>query len=268
MLGPAQHVRPATCEEGVHALSASTDDVCYAGGTELVPAMQMGLVRPTRLVDLKGIDALQHVSAEGSVVRIGAGATHQRVADDPIIGKGLPVLAQVARRIGNPRVRAQGTVGGNLCFAEPRSDLLPTLLALDAELELLTIQGATRRPLADMLLGPYALDLEPGQLLTAVRVDGKAILHQRYAKFQVLERPTAGVALIGRGGAWTVGVGSAGHETLTERFATLDDVDATGVADAIDPVEDLTGKADYKRHLVRELLNGLVDQARLQDVTR
>ena len=110
------------------------DHAPYAGGTELVPAMGLGLRRPAAIVDLKRVEALKRieVNAGAGAVSIGSAVTHRRLSDHPGVQEHLPTLAAAASRVGNARVRSTGTVGGNLCFAEPRSDLGCVLLALGA----------------------------------------------------------------------------------------------------------------------------------------
>ena len=113
------------------------DHAPYAGGTELVPAIGLGLRRPTAIVDLKRVEALKgiEVDADGRTVTIGAAVTHRRLSEHPAVREHLPTLAGAASRVGNARVRSTGTVGGNLCFAEPRSDLGCVLMALGATAE-------------------------------------------------------------------------------------------------------------------------------------
>ena len=110
------------------------DHAPYAGGTELVPAMGLGLRRPAAIVDLKRVEALRGIGldADSGTVTIGAAVTHRRLSDHPAVRENLPTLAAAASRVGNARVRSTGTVGGNLCFAEPRSDLGCVLVALGA----------------------------------------------------------------------------------------------------------------------------------------
>src|SRR5262245_34013181 len=102
--------------------------------------MRMGLLTPSGLVDLKRIPELRDITmAEGALV-IGAGATHDNVARNQVVRSQAPLLAEVEDMVGNARVRAQGTVGGNLCFAEPRSDVIALLTAFEATLVLRSVR--------------------------------------------------------------------------------------------------------------------------------
>src|SRR5690606_27215887 len=135
-----RHHRPETLQEALALLSFDT--LPYAGGTELLLAMRSGLLRPDGLVDLKRITGLGSVALDDDVLRIGGTATHQAVAVDRDVRAELPVLAEVLRQVGNPRVRSSGTLGGNLCFAEPKSDVATILGALEATVRLDSPEGS------------------------------------------------------------------------------------------------------------------------------
>lgn len=247
--------RPATVEDA----SALLDDevLAYAGGTELVPALRLGLRFPTALVDLKRVDGLGSISLDGDTLVVGALATHRRVSEDPTVREVVPSLAHVAAAVGNVRVRSTGTIGGNLCFAEPRSDLACLLVALGATVDVVGPAGPRSLAVEELIVGAFETSLEPGEVLTAVRVPREAV-PVRYWKLQSAERPALGVAIVPGDGAATVVVGAA-----TERPARADlplgDAGAVrSFADGLELVDDLAGSAEYKRAvLVSHLLDEL-----------
>ena len=237
--------RPATTAEALELIG--DDAVPYCGGTELLLAMKAGLLRPGALVDLKAIGDLAAISVHDGHLRVGATATHDAVATDPQVHQGWSVVAEVARHVGNPRVRAQGTIGGNLCFAEPKSDVAPLLIALGAEVELASADGTRTVPMDEFVQGPYWTVREEHELLTAITIppsEGGV-----YVKYQTMERPTVGVAVAAADGAFRLVVGAAGEVPAAFAVTSLDDIDAAEVADAIDPIADLTGSDEYKRHV-------------------
>src|SRR5262245_27128961 len=118
----------------------------YAGGTEVLVAMRAGLLRAPVLVDLKRLPELAAVEAARGTLRIGAIATHEAVAGHAAVAKAHPMLASVLRLVGNARVRAQGTLGGNVCFAEPRSDVATALVAIGATVVLQFTRGERSLP--------------------------------------------------------------------------------------------------------------------------
>ncbi|MYB03552.1 MAG: hypothetical protein F4011_07695 [Acidimicrobiaceae bacterium] len=228
------------------------DHAAYAGGTELVPAMGLGLRRPAAIVDLKRVEALKKIEVDAEVgsVTIGAAVTHRRLSDHPAVREHLPTLAAAASRVGNARVRSTGTVGGNLCFAEPRSDLGCVLVALDATAEVRSTRGARTLSIDELIVGAFETSLEPDEILTAVAVPFEPP-GMSYWKLQSYERPTLGVALVVSADQWEVTVGAA-----TERptRAVLGVGDAAGLAAFVDRLElsdDMTGPPDYKRSVLR-----------------
>jgi xanthine dehydrogenase iron-sulfur cluster and FAD-binding subunit A len=104
-------------------------------------------------------------------------------------------VAGVARHVANVRVRTVGTVGGNLAFADPHSDLATLFLALDAGVRLWSRRGEREVALAEFVRGPYETACEAHEVLSAIRLPlWPAGTAATYLKFGVHERPTLGVA--------------------------------------------------------------------------
>ena len=228
------------------------DHAPYAGGTELVPAIGLGLRRPVAIVDLKRVEALKGIAIDGEAgaVTIGAAVTHRRLSDHPAVREHLPTLSEAASRVGNARVRSTGTVGGNLCFAEPRSDLGCVLLALGATAEVRSASGARTLGIDELILGAFETSLAENEVLVSVTVPFEPP-GMSYWKLQSYERPTLGVALVVSDSQWEVTVGAA-----TERptRAVLAAGDIAGLADFVGGLElsdDMTGPPDYKRSVLR-----------------
>ena len=186
MLKPFQLHEPATVAEAVSLLAQLADDASvYAGGTELLLAMKEGLLSYGHLVNIKAIPDLDGVSYDSSagVLAIGATATHRALERSPLVGEQFPLIADAERRVANVRVRNVGTLGGNLCFAEPHSDPGVFLLLHDAWVELSGPGGERVQSLEDFILGPYETTREPDELLTRILGPppagrGAACLHQ------------------------------------------------------------------------------------------
>ena len=239
-------LRPRSVPEALDYLNY--DRMAYAGGTELLLAMKEGLLRPTHLVDLKGIEGLRSVEESGGEVSIGALVTHTQAADDPIVRGRLPGLAGVLEKVGNPRVRATGTLAGNLCFAEPRSDVASALIALGSAVEIASTEGRRRLKVEDFVVGPYTTDLGPDELLTRIMVPIQTVRFV-YLKHQTTERPALGVALA-RNSRVCLVVGAVGLGPQVFRSDSLAGVDAAEIAAGVEVIPDLTGSEEYKRHLV------------------
>jgi len=141
MLRPFALHRPGTAEEACALLATLGEDAApYAGGTELLLLMKLGLLRPRHLVDVKRLDGFDVITDGGSLT-LGAAVTHRAVERSPLVAARCPLVAAVARHVANVRVRNVGTVGGNLAFADPHSDLATLFLTLDASVQLVSPRG-------------------------------------------------------------------------------------------------------------------------------
>ena len=251
VLPPFRLLRPTTVSE---ALGWVNDDrMAYAGGTELLLAMKEGLLRPTHLVDLKGIEPLRKVRESKAEISIGALVTHTQAADHPSVRARLPELASVLNKVGNPRVRATGTLAGNLCFAEPRSDVAAALIALGGEVVVVSGNGRRRMTVEDLVIGAYTTALAPGELMTEIVVPLPRPPRFVYLKHQTTERPTLGLA-VATGSQVCVVVGAVGFTPQVLRLDSLSDLDPAGIAERAEIIPDLTGSVEYKRHLLEVYL--------------
>lgn len=188
------------------------DAAVYAGGTELVIALKLGMARYEHLVDVKGIDELRGIVVDPDSLRVGAAVTHRELSRAVGLPGALSLLPDVARGIGNPRVRTAGTLGGSLCFGEPRSDLAILTSALDAECVVVSADGTRSVPVEELVATPYAADLQPGELVTSVRIGAFAEGWRfAYRKIQWEERPLMGLAVGLRG--------TFAHEIAESRLA-------------------------------------------------
>ncbi|MCW2881537.1 MAG: hypothetical protein JWQ95_5637 [Sphaerisporangium sp.] len=254
-------LRPTTVAEAVGCLSE--ESVPYCGGTELLLAMRAGLYRPSALVDIKRVPELRGIRLRDGVLSIGAATSHRVVALDALVRGQLPMLATVEQGVGNARVRAQGSVGGNLCFAEPKSDLATALVAYEASVSL-TSAGGTREVLvSELIQGAYFADKEPDELLVSIEIPLPGDHDAVYLKYQTMERPTVGVAVMNdrSGRRCRVVVGAVGEVPVVWEGTDPSEVVPDEIAELVDPVVDLTGSARYKRHVtavyVRRALRAL-----------
>ena len=278
MLRPFTLHRPDTAEEACALLAELGEDAAaYAGGTELLLLMKLGLLRPRHLIDVKRVRGFADIT-DGARLTIGAAVTHRVVERSALVRARCPLVGSVARHVANVRVRNVGTVGGNLAFADPHSDLATLFLTLDATVELLSPRGRRELPLAEFVRGPWETARAADELLGSVSLaPWPSETAAAYVKFGVHERPTLAVAvalrLDGAGGARRgggdriadarVAIGcvsprptrvAAAEARLTG--ASISDLDSAAraasdlAAASVDPADDLYGSADYKREMV------------------
>jgi len=290
VLQPFRLHEPTTPEEASRTLCDLGEDAgVYAGGTELLLAMKQGLLRYPHLVNIKaiGLDRIAYDDV-GRCLRIGATATHRNVEHSPIVRSRYPMIAEMEARVANVRVRATGTVGGNLCFAEPHSDVATALLLHDAAVEIHGAEGRRRAPLGEFMVHAYTTCLRPGDIVLEVDVPAlPAGAGACYQKVAFLERPSVGVgtALVPTPDGASiaearVAVGCVGptpfrvpEAEAALRGASLAEEAAfqTAARDAAqallarcDPTDDLYGSRAYKRHLAVVLARRTAAGARNQ----
>jgi carbon-monoxide dehydrogenase medium subunit len=273
-LPPFELHRPDSVAEASRLLDELGDDaVVISGGTELLLVMKLGFADHPHLVDVKRIAELRRLEASGDLLEVGAAVTHREIERSPVVRERWPALAAMERLVGNLRVRNMGTIGGNLCFADPHSDPATFLLATGGSLVCRRGDGPARElSIDEFVQGPYYTALEPGELVTAVRVPdpgpGVGIAHE---KMSLHERPAVTVTCLarvedGQIRSARVAVGSVGTRPARagDAEAVLTGAAADGLngrageaadaaAAAADPVEDANGSVEYKCQLVRVL---------------
>lgn len=158
---------PSSLDEAVAALAAAPTAVPVAGGTDLMAAVNSGLLRPAGLIGLNRISEIRGWQYADGAALLGAGLTHARMGR-PDFAALIPALASAARSAGPPQIRNAGTLGGNIASAAPTGDSLPVLAALEASVILLGPDGNRELPVSHLLTGMEPI--RPGELLAFVRV--------------------------------------------------------------------------------------------------
>jgi carbon-monoxide dehydrogenase medium subunit len=244
----------------------------YAGGTELLLAMKEGLVQYERLINVKKLTGLSDVTTADGALVIGALCTHHQLENSPVLRDKLPALTKLEQNVANVRVRQMGTIGGNICFAEPHADPGTLLIALGAKM--IAEQSSSKREITaeDFFVDAYETALQADEVLTKIQVPIPAPnARSAYLKFGYLERPSVGVAvafnLNGGVSGVRIAVGCAGPaprrvaeaEALLEgksKDEALRHVAEAGAAAgrAAQAISDLHGSQEYKEHIVGVLL--------------
>jgi CO/xanthine dehydrogenase FAD-binding subunit len=159
------YLRPNTLADAVHALANSGGQI-LAGGTDFFPSLGD---RPVRgyVVDISGLRELKGVIRDPQYFRIGGLTTWTEIIKTPL-PRCFDGLKAAAREIGGVQIQNRGTVAGNLCNASPAADSVPPLLALDAEVELVSHSGARRMPLQQFILGNRKTRRRPDEILSQI----------------------------------------------------------------------------------------------------
>lgn len=168
---PFQYLRPESLAAALAELGQRGDGAMpYAGGTELLLILKMQLAEYDFLIDLKRIPELREITISDRGLQLGAMATHALISRNRDVLSALPALAELCGSIANPRVRSSGTIGGNLCFAEPTADPPTLFAALDAELCLASVRGERSMPADRFIKGPLETERADDEILLRIEV--------------------------------------------------------------------------------------------------
>lgn len=161
------YFRPRTLDEAVDNLAAHGGQV-LSGGTDFYPALGERTIS-SPVIDVSGVTELRGISVEADHVRIGGLTTWTDVLRTPL-PRCFDALKAAAREVGSVQIQNRGTVAGNLCNASPAADGVPPLLALNAEVELVSREGTRKLPLSNFIVGNRKTLRRPDEVLANILV--------------------------------------------------------------------------------------------------
>jgi aerobic carbon-monoxide dehydrogenase medium subunit len=271
--GPFEYERATSVDHAVGLLDRLGDGArVLAGGHSLLPMMKLRIANPEYLVDINDLaPELGYVITDPTLVRIGAMTRHRELLESDTLAAVCPIFRDAERVIADPVVRNRGTLGGSLCQADPAEDLSTVCAVLDAVCLARGPSGEREIAIDDFLAGPYETTLAYNELLIEVRIP---LRHNTSSAYQKVERRVGDWAVTAAGSGLTLdgdeiaaarvgltavnpdrdalaGLGAAlvGRPATEETFAEAGRM----AAQACDPVADVRGTAEYKRHLASEL---------------
>lgn len=277
-----RYYSPKTIEEAVATLAevSANDGRILAGGQSLVPTMAFRLARPAHLVDINNIEDLKRLAVVDNKLSIGAcvrhAAFHRAVADGPL-GR---LLSAVVRNIAHYPIRTRGTFCGSIAHADPASEWCVVAAALDAEMVARSKRGTRVIPAGDFFSGIMTTALKEDELLTEVRLPllppdtrfGFYEFNRRAGDFAIAAALTVFRLKDGKMMEPRIAIGGAESHArrITEAERVLEgqapgaDVftrAAKQAAATVDPLEDATTSAEYRRELVHTVTRRALDQA-------
>ena len=279
---PFQYHAPTTIDEAVQTLAevAGEDGRVLAGGQSLVPIMAFRLARPGHLVDINGVAALRRLAVDGDRLSIGAcvrhAAFHKPVVDGPL-GR---LLATVVRHIAHYPIRTRGTFCGSIAHADPASEWCVVAAALDADMIARRAGGTRTIPAQDFFRGIMTTALDEDEILAEVRLPilpadtrfGFYEFNRRAGDFALAMALVTYRVEDGMISAARVAVG--GVESQPRRIAQAEqalagrppdraafEAAAAAVAAAVDPLDDATTSASYRRDLAQTVTRRALEQA-------
>jgi carbon-monoxide dehydrogenase medium subunit len=253
------YARPDSVDGALALLAEHGEEATVlAGGHSLLPVMKLRLAAPELVIDIGKLTELDYIRVDGDEVAIGAGTRHRTVETSDVLAAECPLLAAVARTVGDPQVRHRGTIGGSLAHADPASDLPAAVLALGGTIVLRSPRGQRQVSITGFYTGVFSSVKEPDELIVEVRVPRTGTAGWAYEKFtrRANDWAIVGVAVVdGRVGL--VNMGSTPLRASATEAALADGAsieDAAALADQrTEPPADLAGTVEYRRHLARVL---------------
>jgi carbon-monoxide dehydrogenase medium subunit len=280
--GSFAYHRPKSVKEAIALLGSLGEDARpIAGGHSLIPMMKLRLAAPSDLVDLAAIGDLKFIRADGADILVGAMTTQRELIVSELLTAKVPILAETAQVIADPQVRYVGTLGGNVANGDPGNDMPAVMMCLGATYQL-TGKGGERRVAArDFYQGAYFTALEPGEILTAIRIPvpkaGHGYAYEKL-KRKVGDYATAAAAVILTMAGGKVATCSIGLTNVSETPLFAEDaakilvgssLDAATVKKAVaaaeaitSPASDTRGPAAYRTKMAGVMLTRALARAK------
>jgi len=272
---------PASVDEALAIMGRYDGEArVLAGGQSLVPLMNFRLATPRAIVDLNRIAELAYVGEDGEIVRIGSMTRQRRLEFEPLVAAKLPLLREALRWVGHLPTRSRGTLGGSIAHADPSAEIPMVLQALEGEIVARGSQGERRIAAQNLFHAALTTSLAPLEIITEVRLPampaqaGYAVeeFARRKGDFAIAavavtlvrdgERCTK--ARLATAGVGPIPIRLRDAEAVLEQKGLSEDAiteAADKAAAEVDPVSDLNGSAEYRRHLTGVLTSRAVAKA-------
>ena len=284
MIRDFAYFRAKTKDEALDLLDQHKDDCkVICGGQSLLILMRQGLVAPKNLIDIKAAKELSYIDFnKKSGLRIGAATTHREIEKSSLIKEHYPLLTEMEQNLASIQTRNWGSIGGNLCHADPAGDPGPVLVALNASVKMASKQRERTKPLEEFFVDFFETILEPGELLVEIIVPAippRTAL--AYEKFNIIKNElgivsvAASITLDAKGASCKearIVLGAAAPKPRRAKEAEklligqkLDDrlLEKVGekASKEAEPVTDIHATEDYRRYLVKVLAKKMVKKA-------
>jgi carbon-monoxide dehydrogenase medium subunit len=259
--GSFAYHRPTSINDAIALLADLGDGArAIAGGHSLIPMMKLRLATPDHLVDLAAVPGLKGIRQDGADIVIGAMTTQHELIGSDLLSKALPILREVSLQIADPQVRYVGTLGGNVANGDPGNDMPAVMLCLGATYQVTGKGGERRIAAREFYQGAYFTALEPGEILTAIRIPvppaGHGYAYQKL-KRKIGDYATAAAAVLltlkggGEVGSVSIGLTNVAETPLLAEAAAKillgSTLDAATVKKAVAAAEAITAPASDRR---------------------
>jgi carbon-monoxide dehydrogenase medium subunit len=277
---PFRYTRAGSIDDALAAIQENA--TILAGGQSILPQMKLRDRTPEHIVDINGVAELQGIGNGEASLHVGAMTRHRQVLGSDLVAQFFPSLTNAAKHLGDVQVRNRGTIGGNVCFADPRANLSGVLISLDATALIRAATGEQRRvPVQDLFAGFQRSGLDALDLLTGFELPLPAAgTHASYRELSlqpnglpivnvavsITGRPVTGARIVVGGLATVPFRATRCEEALRGEILTAEL--AVQVADLLDrgdaePLDNFQAAAPYRATVAKVLLKrALLESAR------
>jgi aerobic carbon-monoxide dehydrogenase medium subunit len=279
---PFDYERPATLAAALALLkNDSGTSRVIAGGQSLVPMMNFRIVRPDRLIDINRISELDYHRIEGSDLVIGALCRHAALKESDLVKQACPMMQAAYEWVAHGPVRNRGTLCGNLCHADPASEMPAVVLAADAVMVLRSSETKRSVPAGQFFVGQYETATSDNEILVEVRIPvarenqgwGFHEVNVRKGDFAIVAAAATLQVAAAKVQAVSIALAGVGSHAIRLRASekaligrNADDAAfreaSAACAVAIDPNSDIHGSAQYRRDLAKTLIYRALCDAR------
>ena len=265
---------PKNLQEACSLIAEHSDAHLLTGGTDLMVEVNFNHRRPETVIALGKIEELHQVSISDDHIVIGAAFPYAQM-EKGAIADALPALAEAARTVGSPQIRAAGSLGGNLGTCSPAGDSLPVLSATNSLIHLASSSGTRIIPFSEFMTGPKRNSRQPNEIITAVTIP-RTSGWQGYAKVGTRNAMVISVAsacVVFHNDELRIALGSVGPTIIrctdTENwYQSLKTKNEVGVSQEIGaraaeesrPIDDHRSTAEYRRHAIKVLAQRLFER--------
>ncbi|HXB74747.1 MAG TPA: xanthine dehydrogenase family protein subunit M [Candidatus Acidoferrales bacterium] len=273
---------PESLSQAVALMAAHPGARPLAGGTDLLVQMRSGRKESGYVMDVKRVPELNEIAYDPvRGLTLGAAVPCYRIYGSAPVARAYPSLAEVAALIGGTQIQGRASIGGNLCNAAPSADSVPLLIALGGRCRIAGPTGVREVAVEDFCIAPGRTVLEPGELLVSIHfpppAPGSGAHYLRFIPRNEMDIAVAGVGVQvvldnGNFRSARIALASVAPTPLFVREAgealAGRAVSAASLAEAAElacraaqPITDMRGTADYRRHLCGVLTRRALESA-------
>lgn len=195
---------PTTVDRAVSLLAAEKGlTFILAGGTDLLVRMKSGQIEPDLVVDVKRIEPLRRITAEGGGYRIGAAVPSAELGEHEGLRRLWPGVVEAANLIGSTQIQGRATMTGNLCNASPAADSVPALVAAGATVTIAGPRGRRELPVEDVATAPGKTALAKGEIVESIFLPARPP-RSSDAYLRFIPRTEMDIAVVGAGVSLTL----------------------------------------------------------------